>query len=79
MQSLGSTGVDVRHWKRRPYRSPYHTASAVALRGGGSNPRPGEISMAMHGVLFLDELPAFNRDVPRGRRSFRRASSCWRP
>jgi len=63
MQSLGSTGFDVRCWKRRPYRSPHHTASAVALVGGGSNPRPGEISMAMHGVLFLDELPEFNRDV----------------
>ena len=63
MQSLGSAGFDVRRWKSRPYRSPHHTASAVALVGGGSNPRPGEISMAMHGVLFLDELPEFNRDV----------------
>ena len=63
MQSLGSAGFDVRRWKRRPYRAPHHTASAVALVGGGSNPRPGEISMAMHGVLFLDELPEFNRDV----------------
>ena len=56
-------GFDVRNWKRRPYRAPHHTASAVALVGGGSHPRPGEISMAMHGVLFLDELPEFDRDV----------------
>jgi len=63
IQSLGSGGFDVARWKRRPYRAPHHTASAVALVGGGSNPRPGEISMAMHGVLFLDELPEFDRDV----------------
>jgi magnesium chelatase family protein len=63
IQSIGSGGFDVARWKRRPYRAPHHTASAVALVGGGSNPRPGEISMAMHGVLFLDELPEFDRDV----------------
>jgi magnesium chelatase family protein len=63
IQSLGSSGFDVRNWCRRPYRAPHHTASAVALVGGGSNPRPGEISMAMHGVLFLDELPEFGRNV----------------
>ena len=61
MQSLGSAGFDVSRWKQRPYRAPHHTASGVALVGGGSNPRPGEISMAMHGVLFLDELPEFER------------------
>ena len=63
VQSLGSNGFDVRNWKRRPFRAPHHTASGVALVGGGSVPRPGEISVAMHGVLFMDELPEFSRDV----------------
>jgi magnesium chelatase family protein len=63
MQSLGSGGFDVANWSQRPFRAPHHTASAVALVGGGSHPRPGEISMALHGVLFLDELPEFDRKV----------------
>jgi magnesium chelatase family protein len=63
VQSLGSAGFDVSNWARRPFRAPHHTASAVALVGGGSQPRPGEISMAQHGVLFLDELPEFDRRV----------------
>jgi len=62
LQSLDGS-FDVSRWKSRPYRAPHHTASGVALVGGGSNPRPGEISMALHGVLFLDELPEFDRSV----------------
>jgi magnesium chelatase family protein len=63
MQSLASGGFKIANWKRRPYRAPHHTASGVALVGGGGNPRPGEISLAMNGVLFLDELPEFDRKV----------------
>lgn len=63
IQSLGTTGFEISRWRQRPFRAPHHTASAVALVGGGSHPRPGEISMAMHGVLFLDELPEFDRKV----------------
>ncbi|MGC2049040.1 MAG: YifB family Mg chelatase-like AAA ATPase [Gallionella sp.] len=62
VQSLDGS-FNVMKWKSRPYRAPHHTASGVALVGGGSNPRPGEISMALHGVLFLDELPEFERSV----------------
>jgi magnesium chelatase family protein len=59
--SASGRGLDLSHWRQRPYRSPHHTASAVALVGGGADPRPGEISLAHHGVLFLDELPEWSR------------------
>ena len=61
--SVSGHGLDPDLWGRRPFRQPHHTASGVALVGGGSQPRPGEISLAHRGVLFLDELPEFDRRV----------------
>jgi len=61
IESVLGRPVAAADWRNRPFRSPHHTASAAALVGGGSGPSPGEISRAHNGVLFLDELPEFNR------------------
>lgn len=63
VQSVAEGEFDVGQWQQRPFRSPHHSASSVALVGGGSHPRPGEISLAHNGILFLDELTEFSRSA----------------
>lgn len=63
IRSISNLPFDLHNWRQPPFRSPHHTASAVSLVGGGSIPKPGEISLAHHGLLFMDEFPEFDRKV----------------
>lgn len=63
IRSISKNFFEIKDWRKRPFRAPHHSASSIALVGGGNPPRPGEISLAHNGVLFLDELPEFQRSV----------------
>lgn len=63
INSIRGRSPNFENWRQPPFRAPHHTASTVALVGGGNPPKPGEISLSHHGILFLDELPEFQRNV----------------
>lgn len=63
IQSVAGMSLKAETWGKRPFRTPHHSASSYALIGGGNPPKPGEISLAHHGILFLDELPEFKRQA----------------
>ena len=63
IHSVSGSGYDTRRWRQRPFRAPHHSASPAAMAGGGSPPAPGEVTLAHHGVLFLDEFPEFSRQA----------------
>ena len=63
IHSLANGRVDAARWRQAPFCAPHHTASSAALVGGGKIPKPGLVSQAHFGVLFLDELAEFRRDV----------------
>jgi magnesium chelatase family protein len=68
VSSVSGQGIDLSHWRTRPFRAPHHSASPISLVGGGPGPRPGEISLAHNGVLFLDELAEWSRRALEGLR-----------
>jgi magnesium chelatase family protein len=63
IRSVSGDTINADNWRTRPFRQPHHSSSAAALVGGGTYPKPGEITLAHKGVLFLDELPEFGRHV----------------